>query len=110
MPGPLFHVGAVALCPHGIPIQTISSNTRVLVNGMPVATVADQFLVSGCPFNISGKPQPCLRVQWLMPATRVLVNGQPAILQTSNGLCLSPESVPNGPANPVTVQPRVVGS
>jgi hypothetical protein len=40
----------------------------------------------------------------------VLVNGQPAILQTSNGLCLSPESIPNGPANPVTVQPRVVGS
>jgi len=38
-----------------------------------------------------GKPQPCIRVQWLVPAARVLVNGQPVLLQTSTGLCLSPE-------------------
>ncbi len=111
MPGPLFHVGAVAMCPHGGPMNVISSNTRVLVNGMPVATMADQFLIAGCAFTIPpGKPQPCFRVQWLVPAARVLVNGQPPILQTSPGLCFSADGIPAGPPNVVTVQPRVVGS
>jgi uncharacterized Zn-binding protein involved in type VI secretion len=111
MPGPLFHVGNTTLCPHGAPVTTISSNARVLVNGLPVATLADQFLVAGCPFTIPpSKPSPCLRVQWLVPATRVLVMGQPAILQTSTGLCLSPEQAPQGPPVVAVNQPRVIGT
>jgi len=110
MPGLLFHVGAVAMCPHGGPVNTISSNTRVLVMGMPVATIADTFLVAGCVFQLPGpKPSPCVRVQWLTPATRVLVNGQPAILNTSPGLCLSPEQAPQGPPVVTTTQTRVTG-
>lgn len=110
MPGFLFHVGAVATCPHGIPIQVISSNARVLVNGMPVATMGDQFMVTGCPFTVPpGKPQPCVRVQWLVPATRVLINGQPAILNLSTGLCLSADQIPNGPPIVASTQPRVGG-
>ena len=110
MPGPLVHVGAVITCPHGIPAQIISSNARVLVNGMPVATIADQYVIAGCPFTVPpGKPQPCARIQWLAPATRVLVNGQPPILQASTGICFSADSIPNGPPLPVTVQPRVIG-
>jgi hypothetical protein len=109
MPGPLFHVGATALCPHAGPIQTTSSNARVLVGGMPVATLADQFVVAGCVFNISGSPHPCVRVQWLTPATRVLVNGQPAILQSSTGLSLAADQAPQGPPSIVATQPRVIG-
>jgi hypothetical protein len=48
-------------------------------------------------------------VQWLVPATRVLVNGQPAILQTSTGLCLSVEQIPAGPPTVVAIQTRVTG-
>ena len=111
MPGPLFHVGAGAVCPHGGPVSVISTNARVLVSGQPVATVADQFLVAGCAFTIPpAKPQPCVRVQWLTPALRVLVNGQPAVLQTSTGLCLSPEQAPQGPPVVAAVQPRVIGT
>src|SRR5215471_7986622 len=110
MPGPLFHVGATAICPHGGSISTISSDTRVLVSGMPVATLADVSLVAGCPFNISGAPSPCLKVQWLAPAARVLVMGQPAILATSPGLCLSPAQAPQGPPTIVASQTRVIGS
>jgi hypothetical protein len=110
MPGTLFHVGAVAMCPHGGPVNTISSNARVLVSGMPVATLADQFLVAGCAFNVSGGPSPCLRVQWLTPAVRVLVNGVPPILNTSTGLCLNPAQAPQGPPVVVTTQPRVVAT
>jgi uncharacterized Zn-binding protein involved in type VI secretion len=109
MPGPLFHVGATAICPHGGPINVISSNARVLVIGMPVATMGDQFLVAGCAFTIP-PPQPCLRVQWLVPATRVLVNGQPAILQTSVGLCLGPTQAPQGSPIVIATQPRVIGT
>lgn len=108
MPGPLFHVGAVAMCPHGGQIATISSNARVLVSGMQVATVADQSLVAGCAFA-PVVPQPCLRVQWLMPAARVLVNGVPALLQSSIGLCLGPTQAPQGPAVIASTQPRVIG-
>lgn len=108
MPGPLAHVGASAICPHAGQVSIISTNTRVLVGGMPVATLADQFLIAGCAFTVPpGKPQPCLRVQWLAPATRVLVNGQPPILQTSAGLCLSPEQAPQGPPTFIVTQIRV---
>jgi uncharacterized Zn-binding protein involved in type VI secretion len=86
----------------------ISANTRVLVSGMPVATMGDQYLVAGCAFTIP-PPQPCLRVQWLVPAMRVLVNGQPAILQSSVGLCLGPTQAPQGPPTIIATQPRVVG-
>ena len=110
MPGTLFHVGAVAMCPHGGPVNTISSNVRVLVSGMPVATMADQYLVAGCAFTIPAGPSPCLRVQWLVPAARVLVNGVPPILNTSVGLCLNPAQVPQGPPVVATTQPRVVAT
>jgi hypothetical protein len=111
MPGYLFHVGATALCPHGGPVQTISSNSRVLVSGQPVATFSDTYLVSGCAFTVPGpKPQPCIKVQWLVPASRVRVNGQPVILQDSTGLCQSPEQIPQGPPNVVMTQLRVKGT
>ena len=109
--GPLMHVAAVGMCPHGGQIQIISSDARVLVNGMQVATMADQFLIVGCPFTIPpAVPQPCIRVQWMVPAARVLANSQPAILQTSVGMCMSVVGTPAGPPIFTVVQPRVVGS
>jgi hypothetical protein len=109
MPGPLLHVGATALCPHGGPVSIVSSNARVLVSGMPVSTMADQYLVAGCAFTVPGVgPSPCLTVQWLVPATRVLVNGVPPVLATSPGLCLNPAMVPQGPPLVAAAQPRVV--
>jgi hypothetical protein len=110
MPGPLYHVGTTGICPHGGQITTISSNARVLVSGMPVATFADISIVAGCAFTVPpGKPQPCIKVQWLTPATRLLVMGQPALLQISTGLCLSPEQIPQGPPSIIVNQTRVIG-
>jgi hypothetical protein len=111
MPGPLLHVGAQVLCPHATgQVTAIPSAPRVLVSGQPVVTIADQFLIAGCAFSAGPKPQPCVRVQWLVPAARVLVNGAPAILQASVGLCLSVEQIPAGPPNAVAVQLRVIGT
>jgi hypothetical protein len=78
-----------------------------MVSGMPVATLADQFLVAGCVFTIP-PPQPCLLVQWLTPATRVLVNGSPPITQSSVGLAISATGVPQGPPIVASTQLRVI--
>lgn len=110
MPGPLFHVGATAICTHGGQVQTIPTNTRVLVSGQPVAVVSDQFLVAGCAFNVSSSPHPCIKVQWLVPAVRVTINGQPAILQTSTGLGLAADQAPQGPPTIVQTQTRVIAT
>lgn len=110
MPGFLYHVNATALCPHAGQVTVVSSNTRVMVSGQPVATLGDTYPITGCPFTVPpGKPQPCIKVQWLVPAARVTVNGQPVILQTSSGICLSPEQIPQGPPNILVTQTRVQG-
>ena len=112
MPGFLVHVGATGNCPHLGQIAVLSSNTKVFVSGVPVATLLDNFPIVGCVFTLPGTPpvpHPCVRVQWLMPATRVFVNGQPAILQLSTGLCLAVDMVPQGPPIIVTTQTRVTG-
>ena len=58
---------------------------------------------------IGSTPHPCVRIQWLTPATRVMVMGQPAILQSSTGLGLAPDQAPQGPPTIVATQPRVIG-
>ncbi len=114
MPGPVLHVGAVATCPHGAPVQTGVPAPRVLVNGMPAATVLAVYTVVDCPFQIPGgagmKPQPCVKVMWPVPSARVLIGGSPAVTVLSGGLCQSVEQIPAGPPIITTVQPRVVAS
>lgn len=108
MPGFLYHVGATAICPHGGQVSVVPSSPRVLVGGQPVATMADTYPIAGCAFTLpSGKPQPCVTVRWLVPAVRVRVGGQPAILQSSTGLCQSAEQIPQGPPSVVVTQLRV---
>lgn len=110
MSGPLFHVGAVATCPHGGQVTTISSDTRVLVSGMPVALLTDQFVVAGCTFATPAGPQPCVIVQWMTATVESLITGQPAITAASVGLCIAANGVPNGPAIVASTQPRVVAT
>ena len=111
MPGPMVNVGAMATCPHGGQVTIVSSNARVLASGMPLATMADQFMVAGCAFTVPpGVPQPCLKVQWMTPAVRVLINGQPPILQASTGIALSATGIPGGPPIVATTQMRVVAT
>ena len=113
MPGLLLHIGSTVQCPHQAPASAPPTQTRVLVMGRPVATTASAFTIVGCPFTVPGpKPQPCVRVQWLMPAGRVQVMGQPALLApavgTGAGVCLSAEQIPQGPPIISQVQTRVV--
>jgi hypothetical protein len=113
MGSPLLHVGATVLCPHGSQATIVASNARVMVGGQPVAVQSDTTTVAGCPFQVpagpSTKPQPCVTVKWLVPATRITIGGQPALLQSSSSLCQSAEQIPQGPANVAMTQIRVTG-
>lgn len=109
MPGPLFELNTPMQCPHGGKVNHVPSQTRVLINKAPALTVGDTGLVAGCAFTLPpSKPSPCLTIQWVAPALRVKLSGQPALLASSVGLCKSPESAPQGPlvASP---NPRVKG-
>jgi hypothetical protein len=114
MPGPMLTVGSGTTCTHSAPCSPVPTAGRVLAAGTPVLTVADAFPVAGCPFQVpvgaGTKPQPCVRITWLVPAARVLVGGSPALLATSTALCQSAEGIPAGPPVVASPQPRVVAS
>lgn len=116
MPGFLLHQNATMTCTHSIPVTMVPAQARVLVSAQPVATTGTQLLVGGCPFTVPGpKPQPCVKVQWQLPTTRVLVSGLPALVQPTPGpgagICQSPGPgpipIPNGPPIVGAMQARV---
>ena len=113
MAGFMLHVGATTQCFHAAPATAMTSNVRVFVSGAPAVTAADVFTVAGCPFTIPvPKPQPCVTIRWA-PATRVFINGQPAVVQmpgSGQGICQSAEQIPQGPPNVVVTQVRARGT
>ncbi|MFO7540429.1 MAG: hypothetical protein R6X32_20510 [Chloroflexota bacterium] len=114
MATPLLVESASILCTHGATVSAQASNKGVTINGQAVVVLSDVFTVSGCPFQIpigtGTKPQPCVKVQWVVPAKRVRVNGQPVLLQDSTGICQSAEQIPQGSPNVVMTQFRVKGT
>lgn len=110
MPGLVLDAGTTIACPHGGQVTVAPRSTRVTLGGKPPLLVDDIATVAGCAFNISGAPSPCVRVQWLMPATRMTVEGSPVLLSTSIGLCVSAAGVPQGPAIVIGYQTRVTAS
>jgi hypothetical protein len=109
MPGPLYHVGNTAVCLHGGQIKNPPSQTMVKVNGMPVGTVLDNYLIIGCALNVAGVPHPCLRATWITPATMVRIMGSPVMLQTSSGLTQAGDQTPQGAPMVPANQPLVKG-
>lgn len=109
MTGYSLTIASTLMCPHGGKVQIISSNTRGQADGAFLATSADTFVVTGCPFQIPAVvpiPSPCVTVRWLVPDTRLKVNGNPTLSRSSVGLCLSAAQVPQGPVTIVNTQTR----
>lgn len=79
MPGFMLTADAVVNCAHGGEVQFVPAQSRVLVAGAPVVTMADQLIVAGCA-GVSGVV--CTVVQWFGVAARVLADGQPVLVQT----------------------------
>jgi hypothetical protein len=88
MPGPLLHVGATVLCSHGGQAQPTVPNPRVTVSGQPTVTLTAPWVVAGCalppPPAANG---PCVTAQWLVGTMRVLSDGQPLLVATSQAIC-----------------------
>jgi hypothetical protein len=95
-------------CPHGGTVMIVSSNVRSRM-GASLALATDQFIISGCPFQIPATPpipSPCVTVQWMLPDQRVKVSGNPTLSQASVGICLSAAQIPQGPVSVVNTQTR----
>jgi hypothetical protein len=105
----LLPLDITGICPHGGQISASTSNSRVFVGGQAVLTEADTCTITGCSFNVGNKPQPCTKIKWQSPATRILINGQHALLRNIVGDCQSAEQIPQGPPNINQTQVRVKG-
>ena len=106
MPGPLLHLGATVLCAHAGQATPTTTNPRVLVSGQPIVTQTTTYAVAGCtlpPPNAANGP--CVSAQWVTGATRILADGQPVLLLSSQAIC-----TPTGtPLIPSMAQTRVIG-
>ena len=114
MPGYLLQAQAMGQCPHAGQASVAGTAARVTLSGQPAAILSDPTTVAGCPFQVpvgpGTKPQPCVTVKWIAGAARVMIMGQPALVSTGTGLCLSAEQIPQGPPSMTTFQMRVQGS
>lgn len=104
MPGFLLHVGAQVLCSHAGQATPAVPNPRVTVSGQPTVLMTSPYMIAGCalpPPTVANGP--CVTAQWLSGTTRVLSNGQPLLVQSSQAIC-----APTGtPLIIVATQPRV---
>jgi len=81
-------------------------SARVLVSGMPIATIAAPYTVAGCAFVPPAGNGPCVTAQWVVGAVQVLSEGQPVAIMTGMATC-----VPTGtPLMPVMAQTRVLAT
>jgi hypothetical protein len=106
MPGPILHVGATVLCAHGGQAIPTVPSPRVLVSGMPIATIAAPYSIAGCAFVPPAGNGPCVTAEWVVGAVQVVSEGQPVVIMTGVATC-----VPTGtPLLPVEAQTRVIAT
>jgi hypothetical protein len=106
MPGPILHVGATVLCAHGGQAIPTVPSPRVMVSGMPIATIAAPYSIAGCAFVPPSGNGPCVTAQWVVGAVQVMSEGQPVVIMTGTATC-----VPTGtPLVPVQAQTRAIAT
>ncbi len=94
------------LCSHGGQAIPTAPSPRVLVSGMPIATIAAPYAVAGCAFVPPVGNGPCLTGQWVMGAVQVTSEGQPVAIMTGVSVC-----VPTGtPLLPLVAQTRALAT
>ena len=84
MPGFLLHGGTTMVCPHGGSATPSQPNSRVTIDGQPIATLSSGFVIAGC--TLSGQAR-CLTAHFVTAANRVTANGQPILLRDSEAVC-----------------------
>jgi hypothetical protein len=109
MPGYLLDSGATISCPHGGTAKVVPRAVGVSLGGNPPLLVDDVATIAGCAFNVSGAPSPCVRIEWMMPATKVKSRSSAVLLSSSVGLCLNAAGAPQGTALVSGYQTKVKG-
>jgi hypothetical protein len=110
MTEPMVQVGATGMCPHGGPLQIVPSQVKVLLGGQPAATASDTFTITGCAFTLpNGTPSPCVTATF-RPAVKVMLGGNPAVLQSGGLICQSAAQLPQGPPTVTVAQLKVTGT
>jgi hypothetical protein len=99
-------MGATVLCAHGGQAIPTVPSPRVMVSGMPIATIAAPYSIAGCAFVPPAGNGPCITAQWVVGAVQVMSEGQPVTIMTGVATC-----VPTGtPLMPVEAQTRVIAT
>jgi hypothetical protein len=106
MPGPILHMGATVMCAHGGQAIPTAPSPRVLVSGMPIATIAAPYTVAGCAFAPPNGNGPCVTAQWVVGAVQVLSEGQPVAILSGMATCVPTAT----PLVPVSAQMRVIAT
>ena len=100
MAGDTLNINSTLQCPHGGSVQIISANTRVKVGNAYAALSTDQFIISGCSFQIpigtGTKPSPCMTVRWVVSDLKANVNSGATLTTSSVGICQTAEQIPQG--------------
>lgn len=89
---------SVVHCPHGGRVTIMPSTTTTNAYGRRPAKYTDPAVVSGCPFRVGNKPQPCTKVHWFAGNPLVPVDGVPGVTMGTIGTCRFNNGVPQGPA------------
>jgi hypothetical protein len=85
-------------CQHGGMATLTTANTSVQVNGAKALLVTDIHTVTGCPFTVGNKYQPCVRIEWSQGSEHVAAGGNATLVMTSVGKCYSAENAVQGTA------------
>lgn len=106
--GTILTTAATMLCPHGGMISgTVAGSKRATARAQ-ILTVNDTFMISGCTFQISSAPHPCVRVQWMTGAAKATADKGAILTTDSQGLCLAADSAPQGPPSLSPAQTQAV--
>jgi len=94
------------MCAHGGQAIPTAPSARVVVTGMPIATIAAPYTVAGCAFVPPVGNGPCVSGQWTVGAVRVTSEGQPVAILTGVAIC-----APTGtPLLPASAQTRAIAT
>ncbi len=89
---------STVLCPHGGQARLSTSQSKVEAGGAKVILISDEHAITGCAFVAGTKPQPCVKLRWIMGAMQSKVDGTAIVTSAAIGLCYSAEDIPGGPA------------
>jgi len=92
----LLTTASTLMCPHGGTVSATTSNTQSKAGGDPIVGASDTFTISGCTFQISGAPHPCVQVQWLVSNLSSQISSDASLSEDSVGLCVAADQAPQG--------------